>query len=54
MLRDGPPITQRTSGLIASAKSTYDTRRNHLLQISTDIILLDRVLANYEAETKDA
>jgi hypothetical protein len=40
--------------LIASAKSTYDTRRNQLLQVSTDIILLDRILANYGAETKDA
>jgi hypothetical protein len=40
--------------LIASAKSTYDTRRNQLLQVSADVILLDRVLANYGAETKDA
>jgi hypothetical protein len=40
--------------LIASAKSTYDTRRNQLLQVSADIILLDRVLANYGVETKDA
>jgi hypothetical protein len=40
--------------LIALAKSTYDTRRNQLLQVSADILLLDRVLANYGAETKDA
>jgi hypothetical protein len=40
--------------LIASAKSTYDTRRNQLLQISADIILLDRALANFGTETKDA
>src|SRR5438132_6622149 len=40
--------------LIASAKSTYDTRRNQLLQVSADIILLDRILANYGTETKDA
>ena len=33
--------------LIASAKSTYDTRRSQLLQVSADIILLDRLLANY-------
>jgi hypothetical protein len=39
--------------LIASAKSTYDTRRNQLLQISADIILLDRALANFGAEIKD-
>jgi hypothetical protein len=40
--------------LIASAKSTFDTRRNQLLQVSADTILLDRLLANYGAETKDA
>jgi hypothetical protein len=40
--------------LIASAKSTYDTRRNQLLQVSADTVLLDRVLAHYGAETKDA
>jgi len=40
--------------LIASAKGTYDTRRNQLLEVSADIILLDRVLANYGPETKDA
>jgi hypothetical protein len=40
--------------LIASAKNTYDTRSNQLLQVSADIILLDRILAHYGAETKDA
>jgi hypothetical protein len=40
--------------LIASAKGTYDTRRNQLLQVSADILLLDRILANYRTETKDA
>ena len=40
--------------LIASAKSTYDTRRTQLLQVSSDIILLDRVLAIYGPETQDA
>jgi hypothetical protein len=40
--------------LIASAKNTYDTRSNQLLEGSADIILLDRVLAHYGAETKDA
>jgi hypothetical protein len=39
---------------IASAKSTYKTRRNQLLQVSVDIMLLDRVLAHYGAETKEA
>jgi len=40
--------------LIASAKSTYDTRRAQLLQVSADIILLDRALAIYGPETHDA
>ena len=40
--------------LIASAKSTYDTRSSQLLQVSADIFLLDRVLAHYGAETNDA
>jgi hypothetical protein len=40
--------------LIASAKCTYDTRRSQLLQVSADIILLDRLLANYGPETKEA
>ena len=40
--------------LIASAKSTYDTRRSQLLQVSADVILLDRLLANYGPETKEA
>ena len=40
--------------LISSAKGTYDTRGNQLLQVSADIILLDRVLAHYGPEAKDA
>jgi hypothetical protein len=40
--------------LVASAKSAYDTRSNHLAQVSADIILLDRALARYGPETKDA
>src|SRR6266436_757464 len=40
--------------LIASAKSAFDTRSNQLVQVSADIILLDRVLARYGPETKDA
>jgi hypothetical protein len=40
--------------LISSAKSTYDTRSNQLLQVCADIILLDRVLANYGSATKNA
>jgi hypothetical protein len=40
--------------LIAAAKSSYDAQRNELTQISADIILLDKVLAHYGPETKDA
>ena len=40
--------------LVASAKSAYDTRRNQLVQVSAEIILLDRALARYGQETKDA
>jgi hypothetical protein len=40
--------------LVASAKSAYDTRSNQLLQVSADIILLDRSLARYGPETKEA
>jgi hypothetical protein len=40
--------------LIASAKTAYDTRSNQLVQASADIILLDRALARYGPETKEA
>jgi len=40
--------------LVASAKSSYDTRSNQLVQASADIILLDRALALYGPETKEA
>src|SRR5271154_4576024 len=40
--------------LIASAKSSYDAQRNEITQISANIILLDRGLAHYGAETKGA
>ena len=39
--------------LISSAKGTFDTRGNQLLQASADIILLDRILAHYGPETKE-
>jgi hypothetical protein len=39
--------------LIASAKSSYDTRSSEFTQMSADIILLDRVLAHYGPETTD-
>ena len=40
--------------LVASAKSAFDTRSNQLTQASADIVLLDRALARYGPETKDA
>jgi hypothetical protein len=40
--------------LIASAKSAYDTQSSDLTQVSTNVILLDRVMAHYGPETKDA
>src|SRR5499427_2362127 len=40
--------------LVASAKSAFDTRSNQLVQASADIILLDRALARYGPETKEA
>jgi len=40
--------------LISSAKSSYDTQRNELTQAAANIILVDRVLAHYGPETKEA
>ncbi len=40
--------------LIASAKGSFDTQRNGLAQLSANIIFLDRVLAHYGPETKEA
>jgi Protein of unknown function (DUF4239) len=40
--------------LIASAKSAYDTRSNQLAEASADMIQLDRALARYGPETKEA
>jgi hypothetical protein len=40
--------------LIASAKSAYDTRSNQLVEASADMIMLDRALARYGPETKEA
>lgn len=40
--------------LTNSAKSSYDTQRNEVTQVSANVILLDRVLAHYGAEAKDA
>src|ERR1700746_3545815 len=40
--------------LVSAAKSAYDTRSNQLVQVSADIILLDRALAHFGPETKEA
>jgi hypothetical protein len=39
--------------LIASAKSSFDTQRNGLAQLSANVTLLDRILAHYGPEAKD-
>lgn len=40
--------------LIASAKSSFDTQNSELTEASSRIVLLDRVLAHYGPETKEA
>jgi hypothetical protein len=39
--------------LIASAKGSYDAQSNELTEMSANIVLLDRILAHYGAETAD-
>ncbi len=40
--------------LVASAKNSFDTQRNGLAQLSANVILLDRALAHYGPESRDA
>jgi hypothetical protein len=40
--------------LIASAKTFYDTQNSELTEMSAKVILLDRVLAHYGPEAKEA
>jgi hypothetical protein len=40
--------------LIATAKGSYDTQKNGLAQLSGNVIFLDRTLARYGTESKDA
>lgn len=40
--------------LIASAKSSFDTQRNGVAQLAANVIMLDRALAHYGPESKDA
>jgi hypothetical protein len=40
--------------LIASAKGSFDTQRNEFIQLSANVILLDRALGRYGPEAKPA
>jgi hypothetical protein len=40
--------------LVAAAKGTYDTQTSAVRQLSADVLMLDRVLALYGPETKEA
>ncbi len=40
--------------LLASAKSSFDAKSNGINQMSADLLLLDRALARYGPETRDA
>ncbi len=40
--------------LVSSAKTSYDAQKNELTEMSAKILLLDRVLAHYGPEAKDA
>jgi hypothetical protein len=40
--------------LISSAKSSFDMQNNELTEMSSKIVLLDRVLAHYGSEAKEA
>src|SRR5262249_5311233 len=40
--------------LVASAKGSFDTQRSEVMQLSGNVILLDRVLAHYGPEAKES
>jgi hypothetical protein len=40
--------------LVASAKSSFDTQRNGVAQLAANLIMLDRALAHFGPEAKDA
>ncbi len=59
VIKLGMALTATMSALVLalltnSAKSSYDAQRNELTQLSANIILLDRVLAHYGPESKEA
>jgi hypothetical protein len=39
--------------LLAAAASSYDVQKNELTQVSAKVVVLDRILAHYGAETKE-
>src|SRR5689334_20968637 len=40
--------------LVASAKSSFDSQRNGVAQLAANVIVLDRALAHYGTEAKEA
>ena len=59
VIKLGMALTATMSALVLalltnSAKGSYDAQRNELTQLSANIILLDRVLAHYGPESKEA
>ena len=59
VIKLGMGLTATMSALVLalltnSAKGSFDTQRNELTQMAANIILLDRILAHYGPETKDA
>jgi hypothetical protein len=59
VIKLGMGLTAMMSALVLalltnSAKGSYDAQRNEVTQLSANIILLDRVLAHYGPETKEA
>ena len=40
--------------LIASAKSSYDVQKGEVIQMSANIVQLDRILARYGTKTNEA
>lgn len=40
--------------LVSSSKASYDSQKNDLSQMSAEIVLLDRILANYGPEASDS
>jgi hypothetical protein len=40
--------------LIASAKGSYDTQRGEVTQVAANVVILDRILAHYGPQSKEA